>query len=347
MILSENHFSEISKYCRLLINKDFFSGLLSYDFPEDINLSLVAASHIKFFLASQGVLVGYINENIEKIAESLKNGIRQMDFIEIAKWTPPQDGTNAIIKWKVGPNSECSKKEAAAGKIELRNINKIFIVVTDEIICIKYIAVKGIPGNTINGKIINALNGSDYPIKFRSGIFTEEFSDKIIYKSSINGHLKFDLNEFWIEEDLIIDGDIDYSSGNINYINNVIIGGNVLSGFNVQSAKNITIKGLVEDGAQITAEGDIDIHNGIIGENTVVKAGKYITAGYVNQARLYSGDTIIIRKFVLHSNLYAKNKIEVRGENLKADTSAVIASTLSSDSTIKIQSIGNIIAGRT
>ncbi len=68
---------------------------------------------------------------------------------------------------------------------------------------------------------------------------------------------------------------------------------------------------------------------------------------YIHHARLNSEDTIIINKFVLHANLYAKNKIEVLGENLKAYTSAVIASTLSSDSIIKIQSVGTELSGRT
>ncbi len=97
--------------------------------------------------------------------------------------------------------------------------------------------------------------------------------------------MKISNNKFWVEDELKIDGDVNYSTGNINYISNVVISGNVLSGFNVKSSKNITIKGFVEDGAIITAEGDIEIHNGIIGENTVVKAGKYIIADYVHTSR--------------------------------------------------------------
>ena len=76
MILSEEQFSEFSKYCNLLIDKNFSNGLLSCDFPENFDLSLVTAEHLKIFLASEGVVDGYINENIEKIEETAKNGGR-------------------------------------------------------------------------------------------------------------------------------------------------------------------------------------------------------------------------------------------------------------------------------
>lgn len=68
---------------------------------------------------------------------------------------------------------------------------------------------------------------------------------------------------FCIEESLLIRGDVDVSSGNIDFIGDIMVKGNVMEGFSVTSKKNVTIFGTVTNGT-VTADGDITIKLGSI-----------------------------------------------------------------------------------
>ena len=63
-----------------------------------------------------------------------------------------------------------------------------------------------------------------------------------------------------------VNGDVDYNTGNIDFVGTIVIRGNVRSGFKVKADGDIRIIGSVE-GAELEAAGSIEISAGIIGQN--------------------------------------------------------------------------------
>ena len=88
-----------------------------------------------------------------------------------------------------------------------------------------------------------------------------------------------------------IRGDVDFHTGNIDFNGDVIIGGDVKSGFKIISKGNIYVNGTVESSDLQSNEGSIFIKNGIQGKNNCsIKALKgSVFTGYVQNASIECG----------------------------------------------------------
>ena len=75
----------------------------------------------------------------------------------------------------------------------------------------------------------------------------------------------------------LVKGDLDYQTGNIDFIGSVVIKGDVKSGFNVKASGDIEIEGVVEDSI-VETDSDVLIKLGFIGHGE----GKIIAMGSVN-----------------------------------------------------------------
>ena len=84
---------------------------------------------------------------------------------------------------------------------------------------------------------------------------------------------------------LDIPEDVDFSTGSINFLGDINIQGNVLSGFTVRAMGNIRIAGVVEAGSTIEAGGDLVVAKGILGDGTTtIQACKSVFSKYVQNA---------------------------------------------------------------
>src|SRR5690606_12910229 len=91
-----------------------------------------------------------------------------------------------------------------------------------------------------------------------------------------------------------VNGDVDYRSGNIDFVGNVVVRGNVISGFRVKAEGDVRITGSVE-GAEIIAAGSIDIAEGIVAHNKgFVKAGKTIKCSFIQDANVEAAEDLIV-----------------------------------------------------
>ena len=110
-----------------------------------------------------------------------------------------------------------------------------------------------------------------------------------------------------------VDGDVDYSVGNIDFIGTVIVNGAVREGFSVSSSGDIEVRGVVE-GARLLSKTSISITGGVRGMNKAeISADGDITAGFIDQAKVRSNQNISVNNAVLHSDLAARGAITVLG----------------------------------
>jgi len=339
----------ISEAFNIVVDKDFSRAELYYDLSDNITINAnnihFAAACLMDMLYRQNIYA--VNEkNISAVISDIKNNSNNGGPVLAAESILPQDGNDARIEWLTGPYAEKGKKDDA-GKVNIRDISNLCVVVSGQVLCVKHHAAPGIPGRKINNEAIPCKPGNDVRFKCNSGLSAEEYKDKTVYKAAIDGYLVTGKESAMILETLVINSDIDYSTGNIHYIKDISIKGNVLSGFTVETEGDIIVEGYVENGSVLKAKGNITVYQGIIGEKTRVSAGKNITALYVHHAGLHCDGNIIVKKFVLDASLFAGEQIEVFGEDLKKETSAVIGSTLSSDGKIMVNSAGSFMAAKT
>lgn len=94
---------------------------------------------------------------------------------------------------------------------------------------------------------------------------------------------------------------------------NVIIRGNVLSGFIVEAGGSVEVMGVVE-AAVIKADGDIILRRGMQGLGKgLLKSGGDIIAKYIENSIIEAkGD--IKAEAIMHSNVKCGNKLELSGK---------------------------------
>lgn len=221
-------------------------------------------------------------------------------FILIACGTPMIPGKDAVLEEKYERNPDRVFEVDEDGNVDYRAQNSIQIVHKGDVICEVTPAVKGTDGINVLGTVIPAAEGKE--IKLSAGKNTVLNEEKTQIIAGIDGHLHYSGGKFAIAPIYYVDGDVDFKTGNIDFLGDVHIKGNVREDFVIHATGTITIEGLVE-GAMIESDKDILITNGILGENkAVLKAGGIIRAEYIENCVLYAGQEVqassIITSFV-------------------------------------------------
>jgi hypothetical protein len=127
-----------------------------------------------------------------------------------------------------------------------------------------------------------------------------------------NGYVLWQDGRILVKKVLTVPGDVDFHTGNILFVGDLVVQGSVRSGFEVQS-RNLLVKGHIE-GAQVSSEGSIVAESGVKGGKTgMLKAGKSMRMPFCENARLTAGENILVDGSSMHCELYAGKQLAVRG----------------------------------
>jgi uncharacterized protein (DUF342 family) len=130
--------------------------------------------------------------------------------------------------------------------------------------------------------------------------------------AAVNGHVARIDGRITVRETLTIGCDIDFHTGNIVAVGDVLIGGDIRAGFSVMG-RNVTVTGAVV-AARIRAMGNVTCHGGIQGGNrTTLRAGRSLRAKFCENAVLHAGQNILIDGSSMHCRLFAGEKLAVKG----------------------------------
>ena len=148
----------------------------------------------------------------------------------------------------------------------------------------------GVPGCTVTGQDLPARDGVPaVPPMGRNTALSEDGSELL---ATLDGGLEFSGNAFQINPLLEIAGDVDYSSGSINFLGDVHIHGDVCTGFSVRAMGNIKVDGVVES-ASIEAGGDLVLAKGVQGNGqAVLRAHRDIFAKYLENCSVHAHEDL-------------------------------------------------------
>ena len=116
--------------------------------------------------------------------------------------------------------------------------------------------------------------------------------------------------EFQVQPQLVIEGDVDLKSGNIDTALSVMVKGDIKAGFTVKSGADIVVMGVVED-ARISARGNISVRGGILPGRERVKAHGNLVARYIT-GREVKGRDIEVAGSVRFSRVLATGAVTAK-----------------------------------
>jgi uncharacterized protein (DUF342 family) len=137
-----------------------------------------------------------------------------------------------------------------------------------------------------------------------------------------------------------VDGGVNLSSGNIDFLGNVVINGDVEDGFFVKAAGNIEVNGTVER-AELISEGDIIVTQGITGKGAgIVKAGHSVFAKFIENATVESGDMVIVSDGIINSHVDAAHRVLCQGKR-----ATIVGGRVRACDEINAKTLGSPVSG--
>ncbi len=130
--------------------------------------------------------------------------------------------------------------------------------------------------------------------------------------ASIAGDVEFTGRSFQVKPVLEVPGNVDFSTGNIKFLGDVSIKGDVLTGFTVRAMGSIWVGGVIEAGSTVEAGGDLTVVKGILGDGTTtVRAHRCIFSKYIENATIYVRENLQTDA-IINGSIYCDGEVLVR-----------------------------------
>lgn len=315
----------------VMISRDRMEATLQIDVPVLRSLP-VTLEHVMEKISSLGVI---FNINQDSIQSAIKTPGLMVVF---AAGQKPVDGVSASINYHLDTSLKGRPTELADGKVDYKNLNLFTIVSQGQLIAEKIPATPGTPGMDVMGQVLPAKPGKDLNLPLGKGVSS---ADKLHVLADIDGQLTVVNGKINVTPVIEIKGDVDLSTGNVEFVGSVIVRGSVQQDFSVKAEGNVEIYGTVSGG---TVEGkNVVIKMGVQGMHRgYIKASENVVAKYIENATVYAGNDIIISDVILHSNVSAAKKVIAEGKR-----GLITGGTISAGEEIRAQIVGTAMATAT
>ena len=131
--------------------------------------------------------------------------------------------------------------------------------------------------------------------------------------AACKGYVFYHEGAITVKKLLNVRGDISFATGNIFFVGDTAVHGNVRAGFEVQ-ASNVLVKGMVEGGT-VRAQNNLATVGGArggAGHHCVLDAGGTLRSAFVEKLQVRARGNILIEKYSLHTDIYAGANVVVR-----------------------------------
>lgn len=215
---------------------------------------------------------------------------RYFHVFHIAQGQPAVPGTDGVVTdlfpreaTRKFPVDEFNRVDFTASS-STQNVEK------DQEICHIAPPTPGLPGRTVTDQAIPTRDGVPaVPPMGRNTLLNEDGSALIAGRA---GGLEFSGRAFQVNPLLDIAGNVDYSTGNINFLGDVHVHGDVCSGFTVRAMGNIQVDGVVES-CTIEAGGDVVLTKGVQGNNqAVIRAHRDVYAKFLENCSVHAKENL-------------------------------------------------------
>lgn len=243
------------------------------------------------------------------LMEFLKERRYCFDYI-LAKATPPIQGRDAVITYHFNTDLTMKPKTNEDGSVDFHQLDIISHCKKGDLLATLTPVDYGKPGIDVCGNVIRPNKVNNRVLRHGNNITMSE--DGLKLYSNVDGHVTLTDGRVFVSDTYEIPADVDASTGDIDYDGNVIVKGNVITGFSVKAKGDVEVYGVAE-GAYIEAGGHIILRRGMQGMNKgILKADGNIITKFIENAEVIAGGYINTDS-ILHSNVSAKGDIIVSG----------------------------------
>ncbi len=295
------------------ISEDKLSAFVSLHPPSGRIKGTLDADTITQELKSLGIGIDYMDqEAIQSLIDTWNKTHAVVEEKQVAEAKdPPLPGENARIEYLVDPNLKFASSEET-GSIDFKNVNLIKPVKKGQPLARKHTSTKSAPGMDLFGQACIGVDGTD--VELPLGTNTEVSpTDSLILIASVSGFLQQKAGLLLVNECFVVEGNVDYSTGNIIYENSALIKGDVTDGFTLNVGGALEIGGVVGE-AKLIVGGDVLIKKGFVGTGQgLITAKGNINLGFSSNQIIRAHGDILLEKESFNCQMFSRKSISVFG----------------------------------
>lgn len=292
---------------RLDITKDKLEAFIEIS-KQGSEQRCVEEQEIIRFLEKNKVVYGIDFKAVKEISEKKTYNAR----VKVASGRDKVCGKDEKINLNFRESVKRDPKIDSHGRIDFKELNKIENVNRGYILAIKEPLTNGESGMNISGEEIPAPDGKK--IEYKVGKNVSVSPDGSMLISDCDGSVDYKDGRISVNKTIIIEKDVDNSTGNIRFNGDVVVNGDVKTGFLVQAEGNILVRGVVE-GAILVSSGDVVIEGGIQGNDKAsVHSNGNLICRFVENAKKIIAEGDITADFVMHSNISCMGSLKLTGK---------------------------------
>ncbi len=246
------------------------------------------------------------HERLTPVLPKLAGG--QLDEpVLVTAGQPPQEAGPPPIDWQIKFGLDRDPEGDQA--INHYDVSHYANVEQGQVLCYFGDPVPPQAGRDVYGNRLSAPNGQSLELPFRLGAKVAKSDDQRAIVARAPGCATFSDDLLNIEQLLEINGDVDFSVGNIDFNGKVVIRGSVLPDFSVKATRDVVIQGDVL-AATVQTPWSITISGGVFGRNRArIKAGSHVHAKYLNTARIEAGRNVVVQRGIMNCRVVAAGDV--------------------------------------
>lgn len=279
--------------------------------PEPPDVGLPSAAELEIILREQGVQ-GEIDRSALKSALSVAAFGAQADVVA-ARGTAPDPGRDGYLELLVEEDGNNSwTAVAGVAPVDFKSTRLIRNVSAGDPLAVLHGPSQGTPGRDVLGRPIPARPGR--PVAAKLGANTRRADqDPSLIVASVSGHVRVKRGVPEVQECFVLNGDVDYSSGNVSFAKSVLVEGDVKSGFSVDAGGDVEIRGLAED-CRVNAKGKVLLRGGFTGGGRgLLEASGEIRIGHLRNQEVRGQGDVIVAGEAVNGRLSARKRAFIDG----------------------------------
>ncbi len=219
----------------------------------------------------------------------------------------PVRGQDAKVEYffETNETKPNSFKEDEKGFVDYKDLGGIRNIYKGTVVGSIVKETEGTQGINVKKQPIDAVKGKSAEGHVSENIIISEDGTQLLAKE--DGNLIFQGGKFFIQPIIHINGDVDISVGNINFVGGVIVSGDVKDNFSVKSEKDIAVYGGAY-GAKLSATGKIVVKKGVVGSE--LTSGSDVEIEFAEKTTI-NCKGVLKSSNIIFSNVYCESDIFV------------------------------------
>jgi len=256
---------------------------------------MMTAEELRGYLAQSDVKHGLIPDALDDFSVRAAAG-QALTMVRVAAGTAPEAGQDGHIEYIARSSAIALSVIDESERVDMHNVLTFINVMPGAEIGRIVPPEPGHPGRGVTGRIILQKRGK--PLQLKIGDNVRLDGDGVLLIAETAGRICHAAGEISVAEEFIVQGDVNFRIGSIEFNGFVEVRGDVLDGFNITALKGLRINGNI-GACAIRSDGDISFC-GMNGQ----KAGSIACGGTLTANHIHETDVECKGDVTIQAELY-------------------------------------------